>query len=305
VERFNQFLFFEMGKNFANLAKHEGDVAPLTLIWDFWAAKGTLVALLNGTIIPIGISISKGRELLGAMTELEVAHFTEVDEKGEQQYQFPGPNDRPVQQWRLNYLKRLFSEFEMIFQEEMKETATYYVPRKGIYYTPALVDSADETFPEELLPYIPQKAREDWKAAGRCLAFNLLSASGFHAARAVEAMLEGYYQLFSGKQGKTLNGWADYKDALEKIISGGADPAPQKKTLAELDQMRLDYRNPIMHPRIVLNEADARMLFANGESLIIAMAQEVADATGKGIQASLALVGGSDAKKAEAGKAEG
>ena len=39
--------------------------------------------------------------------------------------------------------------------------------------------------------------------------------------------------------------------------------------------MKDDYRNPIAHPRIVLTEPDARMLFANGESLIIAMAQEL------------------------------
>jgi hypothetical protein len=41
--------------------------------------------------------------------------------------------------------------------------------------------------------------------------------------------------------------------------------------------MKDDYRNPIMHPRVVLTESDARMLFDNGESLIIAMAQEIAE----------------------------
>ena len=39
--------------------------------------------------------------------------------------------------------------------------------------------------------------------------------------------------------------------------------------------MKDDYRNPVAHPRVVLEEADARMLFANGESLIIAMAQDL------------------------------
>jgi hypothetical protein len=73
--------------------------------------------------------------------------------------------------------------------------------------------------------------------------------------------------------GKTLKSWYEYTEALGKIAGS---PAPDKKTLAELDQMRQDYRNPIMHPRVVLSEADARMLFANGESLIIAMAQEIA-----------------------------
>jgi hypothetical protein len=125
-----------------------------------------------------------------------------------------------------------------------------------------------------------------------CLAFNLLSASGFHVARAVEACLESYYQLFSGKPGETLNGWKDYIIALQKIAAKTPTPCPSKKTLAELDQMREDYRNPIVHPRVVLSEGDARMLFANGESLIIAMAQELAQAAG-GVQTSLNLQGGS------------
>jgi hypothetical protein len=138
------------------------------------------------------------------------------------------------------------------------------------------VDAADETFPKEIAGAIPQKAKDEWRSAGRCLAFNLLSAYGFHTARAVEATLEAYYQMFSGKPGETLRGWYDYKEALEKIAEKKPTPAPQAKTLAEIDQMREDYRNPIMHPRVVLTEGDARMLFANGESLIIAMAQEIA-----------------------------
>jgi hypothetical protein len=185
-----------------------------------------------------------------------------------------------------------------VFAEEMRETATYFVPRRGIYHTPALVDAADETFPSELQGFIPQKAKDDWKSAGRCLAFNLLSASGFHVARAVEATLEAYYWLFSGKQGETLHGWYDYIKALRAVAEAKPSPCPQDKTLSELDQMREDYRNPIVHPRVVLSEGDARMLFANGESLIIAMAQEMCEAA-KGVQAGLVLIGGSDVKSIE------
>jgi hypothetical protein len=138
------------------------------------------------------------------------------------------------------------------------------------------------------LGHIPQKTREDWKSAGRCLAFNLLSAAGFHTARAVEGTMEAYYQLFSSKPGATLVSWHEYIKALREIAAKKPNPTPQEKTLAELDQMRADYRNPIMHPRVVLSEADARMLFANGESLIIAMAQEIAAVVAQGgVQLSL------------------
>lgn len=72
-------------------------------------------------------------------------------------------------------------------------------------------------------------------------------------------------------------------------------PCPEAKPLVKFDQMRKDYRNPIMHPRVSLDETGARALFADGESLIIAMASEIKairDAGG----AALAVVAGTQAK---------
>jgi hypothetical protein len=87
--------------------------------------------------------------------------------------------------------------------------------------------------------------------------------------------MENYYQLFSGKAGKTLRSWDDYHKELAKVVAAKPTPCPEEKTLIEFDQMRIDYRNPIVHPRVILTEADARILFNNGESLIIAMASEI------------------------------
>lgn len=106
----------------------------------------------------------------------------------------------------------------------------------------------------------------------------------------VDLILQAYFQLFCGAQSPTLKTWGEYIDALQKVrkAAKGSAPVPSEKTLSELQQMKDDYRNPIMHPRVVLKESDARMLFNNGESLIIAMAQEIASS--KSIQPSLALV---------------
>jgi hypothetical protein len=98
--------------------------------------------------------------------------------------------------------------------------------------------------------------------------------------------MESYYQLFTGKPGATERDWDDYAKALEKVAAGNATPCPSAKTLTEFRQMKDDYRNPLVHPHVVLSEADARMLFANGESLIMAMAQEIEEAK-KGIQPTL------------------
>ncbi|MGD0151232.1 MAG: hypothetical protein ABSB77_21840 [Xanthobacteraceae bacterium] len=286
MERINSFSFYGVGKEFQALETTRDNASPSDLFWPLHQAMAAAERLLEGKPIPLGISHAKVVALRDQMTAVWNNHFTEVDAAGKRTAKFPDPNAAVLTGWELYWVKKALTEFETVFAEEMKEAATYFVPRRGIYWTPALVDTADECFPLSIVGHIPQKTREDWKSAGRCLAFNLLSASGFHAARAVEGTLEAYYQLFTGQPGATLKTWYEYTEALTKVTGS---PVPQAKTIAELDQMRTDYRNPIMHPRVVLTEPDARMLFANGESLIIAMAQEIADVKAQGgVQLALA-----------------
>ncbi len=95
-------------------------------------------------------------------------------------------------------------------------------------------------------------------------------------------------QKFTGQPGITKVGWHDYLTDLEALPEGTA-PVPEPKTIAVIRQMKDDYRNPVVHPRIVLTEADSRILFNNGESAIIGMAQGLKDAA-SGSQGALALI---------------
>ncbi|MEY9220668.1 HEPN domain-containing protein [Bradyrhizobium ottawaense] len=294
MERINPFSFYEFSKQLAECAALKTGTPAQVAFWPILNAKNAMEELLKGLPIPLGVSRGKAQQLRDQIDTIMSRRFRATGSDDEPTFRFPAEEDPGMEEWELHWIRSGMREFETVFAEEMRETTMYFVPRRGIYHTPALVDEADSTFPADLQPHIPQKAKDDWKAAGRCLAFNLLSASGFHVARAVEACLEAYYQLFSGKPGQTLNGWKDYIIALEKIAATNPTPSPTKKTLAELDQMREDYRNPIVHPRVLLTEGDARMLFANGESVIIAMAQELAQAA-SGVQATLNLQGGAGA----------
>jgi len=284
MERINPFVFYKLSQVLQNLVHHEGDVPFVDIFFKLIEARSVLKSLIDGKPIPIDISKGSATKLLAQIEEiLQELRSTKDDDGKPQAIQLDGI----VPGWRLNYLKSLLNTFETVLGEEMREAAAYYVPRRGIFHTPALVDTAEETFPAEVLSYIPQKTRDEWRAAGRCLAFNLLSASGFHVARAVEGTLEAYHAFFVPNAKKCLRTWNDYITDLESV--SGPGPVPRSKTLAELRQMKDDYRNPIMHPRVVLGESDAKMLFNNGESLIIAMAQELAEAADKA-QPALALV---------------
>src|SRR6185437_12383080 len=210
LERINPYGFYDFGKELHQLKELSESITPQDAFLPIWQGRDSMRALLSGKPIPIGVSTQKARELHNKLDALMDEHFMQTDEKGKRVLRYPDADAPPIASWRISMLKTNITEFETVFAEEMRETATYFVPRRGIYYTPALVDSADETFPKELAAFIPDKAKDDWRSAGRCLAFNLLSASGFHVARAVEACLESYYGLFSGKPGQTLHSWYDY-----------------------------------------------------------------------------------------------
>lgn len=294
VERVNHYPLYELGKTLRRLSDiiDSEEIHTRRLYMPFRSSLSALDNLLGGTPFPLGISKTAASDLRSAIQWEYTAKFTTVDENGKRVTQYPD-GEHVSHNWEFSRISRSLAKFETIFSTEMSELSTYFVPQRGIYSTAALIDFADQSFPTEIYGHVPEKAKDDWKAAGRCLAFNLLSATGFHVARAVEATLEVYYQTFTGAS-DTLNGWSDYIKALNGVLTSGAAPAPTEKTISELDQMRKDYRNPLVHPRVTLSEADARMLFDNGESLIIAMASEIKDARqAGGIQGALAVVGGS------------
>ena len=281
VHKINQFTFYKLGQSLAglhNFKSYANATANFDLMLVLWQSQRELDALLKGNI-QIQLSKATAQRLLSEVEKILAEYFPQREPN--ENIQIPG--------WKLGTLSSHATTFETVFNEEMQETATYYVPRRGIYYTQALVDSADEQFPKELAQFIPDKAKDDWKAAGRCLAFGMYTASGVHVARAVEGILESYYQYFCAKPGATLNGWQDYFNALTKVAKDQAAMLkPSEKALAELLQMKDDYRNPLMHPRTVLGEADASVLFMNGASLITIMAQDLKPSNNA--QASLTLV---------------
>ncbi len=291
MERINGFSIYQLGQIFSKVTAFDNDVSKHDCLLPLIQADRAAKDLLTGDPIPVGVSKTRVQAVVDRIKWVMDQYFKRENAQGVKEFFYPGPDDETrIPSWVWSSLKTTVKELETVLSDEMREMATYYVPRRGIFWTPALVDNAHEGFPDEVRGHVPQKTCDDWKAAGRCLAFNLLTASGFHAARAVEGTLELYYQLFSGKPDKTLRSWDDYIKALQKIIETGSSPAPLSKTLSELDQMRTYDRNPIMHPRIVLSESDAHILFSSSQSLIIAMAQEIKQLReAGGAQAGLAL----------------
>jgi hypothetical protein len=206
VERINQYALYRIGRVFQQLRRIE-DVDATDAYSPLTAARRVIIGLKQGTPLPLGISEQPANDLLSALESIIDWNYYErdgkgnvvIDEKGRKKRVFPEKGQLTIEVWEWSTINAALDRFETVFAEEMRDAATYYVPRRGIFSTKHLVDAADESFPKELSAVIPQKTKDDWKSAGRCLAFSLLSASGFHVARAVEGTIEVFSRSSSRK----------------------------------------------------------------------------------------------------------
>lgn len=158
--------------------------------------------------------------------------------------------------------------FEAVFCSEMLKKGIFYVTPKRAYSTETLLNSAERMLDEQDLKYLSEETVFDIRGVGSCLLFDQFTASGFHAARAVEGVARKYYTRVTGRRptkddkdnGRPLNLW-ELVDGLDKELNAKV-PKPRLGALiiSALDGMRIVYRNTIMHPEIILGERDAARL---------------------------------------------
>src|SRR5437899_12843695 len=124
---------------------------------------------------------------------------------------------------------------------------------------------------DEVLQTIADSIKKDFREAGRCLAFELATACGFHAMRAAEGVLRQWHQLICKPTGRSPE-WAQCVNELRSCGANG-------NALGVLDQIRAIHRNPLMHPEDFLSMGEAKTLFGIAISAITAMAPEIKAAT--------------------------
>ncbi len=167
-----------------------------------------------------------------------------------------------------NRYRHAAGSFENALLLELGRAPIFYVVPQGVYSTRALVNDASVVF-GALRSKLPQQALDDTMQAGRCLAFELSTAAGFHIARATEAVLKDYRLLFCGSSPVSKRDWGHAIDALEK------SPETDKRVVNALNQLRTLHRNPLIHPEETLTVVEAQSLWALCCSAIQAMVIEM------------------------------
>ena len=228
-------------------------------------AIGSLLS--NSSPVKLGVSRAAALELNTKLKEIEKRYFK--DEEG--QFHFPPP-DTEVEWWSMSQVQNAISTFEAVFRAEIQNSATYRVPEKGTFNTGDLVDRARETFSKEVKGLIGNVACGEYDSAGRCYAFGLYSAAGYHSCRAVEAVLRIYYKFFTNSEPGEKDNWGNFLSALEDVCE---EPKPDPKTLGHIRHIKDYNRNPLSHLRAVLDEDDADILLSEAKVVITVMALEV------------------------------
>ncbi|MDA7948077.1 MAG: hypothetical protein MPJ78_11455 [Hyphomicrobiaceae bacterium] len=165
--------------------------------------------------------------------------------------------------------------FKSVFTAECRDVEIYSVGQISIYRTSSLVSNASHRIPEECRSSIPDDTMKEFDSAGKCLAFDLPTACGFHALRGLELVILKYLSEFGVKSGK-LKTWNDYVKAVQNLIDNeDGSVKPSSKVAAMIDRMRDLDRNPLMHPHDTLDATQSDLLFNLAAITTVEMARDM------------------------------
>jgi len=226
------------------------------VLFELYEAEGALRGTISSYISPLRASLEGGRVLLATL----------------ESYTNPGPEgpelEKEISSYEIYRITNQAREFETVLGAELRIADAYFVAQKGLYSTTDLLERADIALDEDTARVLPTGAINDFRQAGRCLALELSTASGFHILRATESVLRTWYALVVPNAVAKPN-WAQ---CVEQLRKAGAD----KKTLAVVDQIRDLHRNELAHdPDVFLDVKAALRLFDIAKDAIIAMAEQI------------------------------
>jgi hypothetical protein len=208
---------------------------------------------IDSPVLPLELSADAARELIQGIDRVMNKLYANPPEE--------------IFDFEIANIKAKLADLETVMSLELQRHQTYLVSQIGGYSMPLLTTKAEVNILEDALAIIEDQAKKDFREAGRCLAFEVPTAAGFHAMRATENVLRQYHAQLTGKTVDRID-WAVCVSDLRKA---NANP----KVLQVLDQIRDLHRNPLTHPQEFLSIKDAIGLFDIAKSAIGALAEEI------------------------------
>jgi hypothetical protein len=259
MKRVNGHRFYELAVKVHPLV----DVRPEQVLKEFffplWEAREAILDLFQE--MPLRICLAPAHKIIEAIDSILPREWKEAIKHFKSEDSLGGP---------AYAISEGAREFETVLAAEVPNLDTYLVSQKGTHSTPDLIERAEIMFPESIRKRLPTVAVSDIRLAGRCLALDNPTASVFHVLRAVESVMAEYFNLVTGKPMPTrMRNWGIYLKALEK------HPDSSAKVVAFLDHLRENYRNPILHPDVLVTEDEAEAFLGAAVSGIRMLVLEI------------------------------
>lgn len=255
VKKFNIFEFYKFSERINDLsALPKVDVAFEDVRWQLYQA----IEVIDKQLLLDSILLPPSRR---AASELKQA-ILDVKPDGKFIGALGVSAQEQIPSYKFFFIRQGVQKLEAVLANDMPGISSYVVAQKGIYNTEDLIDNATRHLPRSAS--LPGQSKTDIKEAGRCLAFELSTASAFHMWRAVEVVMGAYYEALTGKtfkQAKIQRNWGTYIKALQ-------DASAETKVTEFLDHIRKEYRNPNSHPEENVDLDEALNLFSAGCSSI-------------------------------------
>lgn len=179
--------------------------------------------------------------------------------------------DRLVSDFEAWNLKAQRDAFRTVLLAELNALPSFLVTGKGPYELDRLIANGSSLFPADLISKVPEAAI-DAAEVGKCLAYELTTACGFHTFRIVEAVVRRYWDAVAAPKPRphpeTIGNIAGQLD-IQKI--GDERIREALKQLAKL------HRNPLAHHEVVLTMQEAIGIIGMAGSVMTATLQHLPD----------------------------
>ena len=269
LQKHNPYFFYQLSKALQHLSALPPKGGPVIELFEpLYNARTAVGQMLDqpGALPP------SSRRL--ATTILKTIDDFAAERRGEQ---FAILN-KNVDSAQIARVKKTVSDFETVLANESADLEVFIVAAKGIYSTTSLIENAEEsircTLSHDSQFRVPDQVYKDFNQAGRCLAFEVPTASGFHSARAVEAIVKVYWAAVTQKSvllAPMMN------NCIDEMKKRNENP----RVLELLNHVRELHRNTIMHPETFLTMNEALRLFDIAKSAISAVAERIEELSGE------------------------
>jgi hypothetical protein len=227
-----------------------------------YAVHGDLDALIP----TIDTFLSSLRDLNLQVTEMAAEELKIIREEASKL-----PEAAVVDSTLANRVREACNRLDATLDAELKLRSAYIVTPKR-FQLEHLLRSPSSLFAEGVFENLPIICQFDFTEACRCIAFGLPTAAAFHIMRGVEGTLRHYYCSIVKRNRVKRMLWFDIIDHLRK-----RHDVPPKALLDNLDNIRVNFRNPTQHPDARYDVDEAQDLLSLSLDVVNRMSRDIAN----------------------------